>query len=407
LKVLVYEHVCGGGYAGKPIPVGVLSEGFAMLRCVVADFRSTGHEVTVLLDERLAKFNPPIGANYTIQILYADEPQKLLYNAAQRNDAVYVIAPETGQALQTFVRLAEKTGITSLNSKSEAIKEIADKARLYESLQKKGFLSPKTLIQNTADNPANIKQTIDAELKYPVVFKPVDGTGCSGISLVESPVGIEKAVAKIVAESSDTRFIIQEFVNGQSVSVSLVSNGNKAVALSLNSQQITLAQPHKASSYDGGCVPFEHPIGKDALALAERLIESFSDLRGYVGVDLILAKNHIYVIDINARLTTSYVGLRQVAGFNLAQTIIDTTVTGKISDKNHLIGVACFQKIQTSTPTTGAYRRALKVSGVISPPFPLIGYTESVALIMGYGDSLADAQLGLEEAKKSLCSIIG
>jgi predicted ATP-grasp superfamily ATP-dependent carboligase len=378
-----------------------------MLRCVIADFREAGHEVTVLLDSRLAKFDPPTGANYTVQVLYANEPQKFLMNVAERNDDVFVIAPETGQILQSFVALAETTGKTSLNSKSDAIAEIADKARLYESLQKKGFIAPKLLTLNIINSAASIRQALDSELKYPVVFKPVDGTGCSGISLVESAADIEKAVAKIAAESTDTRFIIQEFVAGQSVSVSLLTNGKKAIALSLNSQQITLAQPQKASSYDGGCVPFDHPMGKEALALAERLIESFSGLRGYVGVDLILGQNSIYVIDINARLTTSYVGLRQVAGFNLAQALIDTIVTGKIPDKNYLVGVACFQKSQTSIPTTGAYRRALKVSGVISPPFPLTGYLDAVTLIMGYGDTTADAQSRLEEAKKSLTSIIG
>ena len=40
LKVIVYEHVSGGGYAGQPIPAGVLAEGFGMLRSVVADFSS-------------------------------------------------------------------------------------------------------------------------------------------------------------------------------------------------------------------------------------------------------------------------------------------------------------------------------------------------------------------------------
>ena len=75
MKIIVYEHVSGGGYAGQPIPSGVLAEGYGMLRGVVADFKAAGHEVTVLLDERISKLNPPIDADCTVPIFYANEPK--------------------------------------------------------------------------------------------------------------------------------------------------------------------------------------------------------------------------------------------------------------------------------------------------------------------------------------------
>ena len=103
LRIIVYEHVSGGGYAQQPIPPSVLSEGFGMLRTVVSDFKAAGHEVTVLLDERLSKLNPPLDADCTVPIFYASEPKRFLSNIAKINDAVYVIAPETGQTLQSLV----------------------------------------------------------------------------------------------------------------------------------------------------------------------------------------------------------------------------------------------------------------------------------------------------------------
>ena len=138
MKVIVYEHVSGGGYAGQPIPPSVLSEGFGMLRCIVEDFKAAGHEVTVLLDARLSKLNPPIDADCIVPIFYPEEPEKFLNNIAKINDAIYIIAPETGQTLQSLVELAEKTGKTSLNCESQAIGKVADKAVLYEKLQKLG-----------------------------------------------------------------------------------------------------------------------------------------------------------------------------------------------------------------------------------------------------------------------------
>ena len=69
MKVIVYEHASGGGYAGQPIPSSVLSEGFGMLRSVVADFKAAEHEVTVLMDARLSKLNPPLNADVILPIL--------------------------------------------------------------------------------------------------------------------------------------------------------------------------------------------------------------------------------------------------------------------------------------------------------------------------------------------------
>ncbi len=76
LKIIVYEHVSGGGYAEQTIPPSVLAEGFGMLRCVVADFKAAGHEVTVLLDARISKLNPPIDADCIVPIFYPQKNQK-------------------------------------------------------------------------------------------------------------------------------------------------------------------------------------------------------------------------------------------------------------------------------------------------------------------------------------------
>ncbi len=83
---------------------------------------------------------------------------------------------------------------------------------------------------------------------------------------------------------------MQEFIDGASASVSLISNGKKAVPLSLNSQSLILSPPHAESSYEGGCVPFSHSLEQDAFVLAEKVVEAFPGLRGYVGVDVVLTQ---------------------------------------------------------------------------------------------------------------------
>jgi tyramine---L-glutamate ligase len=406
LKIIVYEHVSGGGYAGQTIPPSVLSEGFGMLRYVVKDFKAAGHEVTVLMDERISKLNPPIDADCTVPIFYSHEPEKFLNNIAKINDAIYLIAPETGQTLQSLIELFGKTGKTSLNCESQAIGKVADKAVLYECLQKNGFPTPKTLQLNFTGSLAQVKQAIKGVLNYPVVFKPVDGVSCGGLSIVKEENQVQKAIAKIKAESKSTCFIAQEFINGESVSVSLLSTGKKALAISLNRQNVTLADPDMDSYYNGGCVSFCHPLKQKAFALAEKVVCSFSGLRGYVGVDLVLAQDKLYVVDVNPRLTTSYVGLHKVSCFNIAEALVNAVLKGKLPTETTNRGVACFEKIEMPTPSMNTFRKASKSEAIVSPPFPLEDQTKSFALVIGDADTLDDAKLHLEEAKKHLLNII-
>ena len=403
LKIILYEHVSSGGYAEQLIHQSVLSEGFGMLRSIASDLKSAGHEVTVLLDERISKLKPPIEADCFVPIVYAKEPQRFLRSIAKINDALYIIAPETAGVLQSLVELIEGTGKVSLNCESEAIAKVADKTALYKKLLNLGF-APKTVILNLTDNLAKTEQEIKKTLNYPIVLKPADGVSCSGLSLVEDEEQVQKAIEKIRADSQSERFIAQQFVAGEDASVSLLSTGEKAVAVSLNKQNITLAEPDGISSYDGGSVPFDHQLKQEAFRVAEKVVKSIAGLRGYVGVDLILTQEKPFVVDVNPRLTTSYVGLRRVAGFNVAEAIVSAVLKGSLPTKIATNRYASFSKIDTKKPSVNAFYKATHLNNVVSPPFPL--NETSTTLLIGEGESLQDSRLQLEEAKKSLLSII-
>jgi hypothetical protein len=73
-----------------------------------------------------------------------------------------------------------------------------------------------------------------------------------------------------------------------------------------------------------------HPLLREAIEVARRAAEALAaaagGLRGYLGIDLVLADGGPRVIEINPRLTTSYLGLRRVAGANLAGFILDAAL---------------------------------------------------------------------------------
>ena len=78
-----------------------------------------------------------------------------------------------------------------------------------------------------------------------------------------------------------------------------------------------------------GCQPAPHrSLAARATNLASRAVASLPDAHGYLGVDLVLGEDlsgrEDVVVEINPRLTTSYVGLRAALrpGTNLADAML-------------------------------------------------------------------------------------
>jgi predicted ATP-grasp superfamily ATP-dependent carboligase len=90
-------------------------------------------------------------------------------------------------------------------------------------------------------------------------------------------------------------------------SVSLIADGRHAVALTVNAQSVRASRPF---SYGGGRTPLDHPLAMRAVQTAERTCQALPGLRGYIGVDLVLTELEAVVIEVNPRLTTSYLGVR-------------------------------------------------------------------------------------------------
>jgi tyramine---L-glutamate ligase len=405
LKILLYEHVSSGGYADETIPTRLLSEGFAMLRGLAEDFKAAGHQTTVLLDARIAAFHPPIAADEVVQIGDLGVVDQSMEKIANTIDAAFVVAPEFNHILTSIVECLETTGAFSLNCESQGIGEAADKPAFAKRAGKLGLSFPKTEILSATMSAKEAAQQFRGNLTFPLVAKPVGGAGCSGLSLIRNEGQLGEALAKVNRETASSQVIVQELVSGVPASVSLISTGEEAQPISLNLQTVTMAAPNEDSIYVGGAVPLDHPVKKEALAAAKRLVESFGTLRGYVGVDMVLAKDKAYIIEVNPRLTTSYVGLRKIADFNVADAIAQAVLKGIFPKKSTCKGYACFEKVLVNSPSALAWETVRSLADVASPPFPLANTSAHYALVQSCAATFVAAQAGLREAKKRVQQI--
>lgn len=405
MRILLYEHVSSGGYAGESIPPSLLSEGFAMLRGLTNDFKAAGHEITVLLDARIAAVNPPLNSDHLVQIASSKEVGSVLEKSAKNSEAAYVIAPESNRVLQSIVHHVEEMSTLSLNCKSEGIQQVADKQNLGIRARELGLSFPTTETCLVSDSPKDVERLIEDKLGFPVVVKPTHGAGTSGLTFARTRQDVAAALVKVKEETNGCRASLQKFIDGVPASVILFCDGRNVLPISLNLQEITLAGPNGVSSYDGGVVPLKHPLSDQAFSLAKRLTESFSGLIGYVGVDLILSDDKVTVIEVNPRLTTSYVGLRKVAHFNVAQAIFDAVAETELPNKSEIHGYSCFSKLKVSGSAIFDWRELWECNAIASPPLVWNEQGVSFALVQSYGETFIKASHRLRVAKNRFLKI--
>lgn len=406
MKILVYEYFSGGGLAKKPMSPGILSEAFGMLRTLVSDIKAAGHSVTTVLDSRLALLKPPLEADHKVRVSSFQEAKITIQEISKSIDAAYIIAPESNNVLESLVENVEQEHVSSINCMGTAIEKVSDKPRLLAHAKEMGLPTPTTVLISTREDSAGIGRTIGDRLGFPLIIKPVDGVGCTGLSLVRNENQVAAAVAKVNKESSSEYFVAQELINGTAVSVTLLSTGREASGVSLNKQHVSLMPPEYTSSYNGGQVPFNSLHKREAFAFAQKLVRSFQGLRGYIGVDLVLTEKGPIVIEVNPRLTTSYIAAREIVGFNLAQAVINSVLEKELPDHIQSKGYALFSKIITPKPAVNALQETYLSGEIISPPFPFSDNNTAYALVMSHRDTLNKAMFGLREAKKRLRGII-
>ncbi|MCZ7662376.1 MAG: ATP-grasp domain-containing protein [Thermoleophilia bacterium] len=304
-----------------------------MLRAVLDDFRAWGRfPVLTTLDRRLAGVSLP--ADQVIVLEPAVYPTRLV-GLARQCEAAVVIAPESGGTLERVSAIIQNAGAFLLGSRPEGVAVAADKWECHRRFVQAGLPTPATVCTTHAEAFRDA-----TELGFPLVVKPIDGAGCEGVGLVPGAEVLEEALAQPVLRQAES-FLLQRYVAGTHASVSLLVGGGEAVALGLNEQWVRTGIPFE---YRGGVAFASHDRRTQALDLARRAVALVPGLRGYVGVDLILGDAGCSLIEINPRLTTSYVGLRRVVDVNLAEAIWRSCREAVLPESVVATGEAAFGK---------------------------------------------------------------
>lgn len=282
-RVLVYEHITAT--VAQPDPGDSLyREGRAMRDAVVADF------------ERIPKLSVIVPDRATLE------------SSIRSSDFSLIIAPEFDGILESLVRMTEGTSCRLLGPDAEGIRFTADKWRIFQHWRDRAVPTPETSLLSEASFS-----------QRPCLVKPRGSCGSIGIRELDSRERFEEFHSR----NPGDEWIVQSIADGLPASIAFLIGRDDVIPLCPTRQIIDPAQGY---AYRGGELPLNCELSSRAISLGRRATDGIPGLFGYVGVDLILGNrpdgSADFAIEINPRLTTSYVGLREQTPQNLAEQML-------------------------------------------------------------------------------------
>ncbi len=318
-QLLIFEYITGGGYVKEALPKSLAKEGLLMLQALVQQLASEHTlQIMVLLDSRIKATKLPENIN----IIFVSKKQNIYQILASLLDKVHFvwpIVPEMQGELKLITQIIEQANTKLLNSSADAISICSDKLQTINCL-KKNDIAVVTSLQFD-----QFKQQFPA----PWVVKLKDGVGCLNNYFIQNQHNLIKLNEKI---NNKADFLIQPYINGEALSLSCLFKNGKAWLLCCNKQQVII---HNGQFELKACTVNSNTknniIYQD---LINRIAMAIPGLFAYVGIDIMLAENgEPLVLEINPRLTTSFVGISQAIGFNVAITSIEMLQTDPIIKK--------------------------------------------------------------------------
>ncbi|MDB4743476.1 ATP-grasp domain-containing protein [Planctomicrobium sp.] len=337
MRLLIFEDICGAGYRCDFILPPELPdefhkllviEGAAMMKAVVEDFSQLPLSVSDSPLEIITHWDRrggiiPFEGKQGIEVVQVDSSrsgQRAWNQSLKTCDTVLFIAPEyQGRAYNMQLEVLQNE-CSSLNSLPSAIRLCSDKLEFFRHLQE----------HNIATIPTFSSFEKLSNSQY-VVAKQRDGVGSMSVEKM-----LFKNAERHSHKPGSYQLIWQPFVAGETCSVGCFINSKTGHLTVLPTARQFLSNDGHFK-YEGGEIPAANVDQQAVKEMATQVAHSIEGLHGYFGIDFIVGEDQKpIVVELNPRITTSYVGYRAMTSQNLAELFFNDVDEEDIEWQNHV-----------------------------------------------------------------------
>jgi predicted ATP-grasp superfamily ATP-dependent carboligase len=309
MKLLLFEWLTSGGLLFERQAAtsfcSLSRQGNRMCQAVAEDFMSAGCEVVVPVDFR---HSLELAGSRQIPVQSGEELPLLLKQISEWVDGLFLIAPESEQRSILVAQWVSEAAGKFLSPGLKWLELCSDKTRCCSLLEAVDVPVPRGQLWNPASD------AWPPPVPLPAVLKPNDGCGGEGLKLIHGDWGLRP-------EGAQTLWRVEELAAGEPLSV---------IAL-VGRHDFQLLQPTRQffsqsnfGEYIGGGVVSEPQTVRLAWRTVERALQAMEGITGVIGFDLIIdfACKRALVVEVNPRLTSSYIGLRAGYATNLMENLL-------------------------------------------------------------------------------------
>ena len=420
-NLFIFEYVSGGGFNQMQIPSSLFCEGYGMLKSIILDFKKLNFKISTLLDHRIFFLSSYLKADNIKETRVEDDYIELLKAEVKKCEYCFIIAPEFSKILYTLTKIVKDYNRKLLSVDLEGIQLGTSKFETYKFFKKNKINTPLTYqipFKGKSLDFNFISQKFD-ELKCPIIIKPDDGVGAENIYYIESETQLSNFTHEYNNKfEKERRYILQEFIEGEDLSISLIAYkelldrfDKNHLLLAINSQNISIKNDGFNSEYFGGYTPVNN-LNIEISNILEKL--DLTKFNGYFGIDFIRkADNSIFFIELNPRLTTSYIGVRRILSYNLAEVISNSKFKLLDSEKTPNNINSIFTRLELKyggTENSEEIKKKKipilieKIPELITPPISLT--TSNNEYLRQYSCFIATKERDLIQSKKRLTKIM-
>lgn len=274
-----------------------------MLQALLTELKALPDlQATLMLDARCEITELPADTRL-IRLSASDDYRAILSALLDHCDVFWPIAPEADRILADIKRLADHHGKPTVLPDIQTIELCTDKLATFRQLQACGL--PVIATFSAALAPVG---------EGAVVIKPRDGVGCDACHVLADGRMLDDFLDML---SDKQQFIVQPYVDGDTLSLSCLFRDGRGELLCVNRQHLHI---HDGRIGLAGCTVNVEPDRDGRYRqLVERIGAALPGLFGYIGIDIIATPSQgPVIVEINPRLTTSYAGIGAALGINVA-----------------------------------------------------------------------------------------